>query len=193
MQLTTHGPCLSDIDLTFDNAFCFHLRSWPEQAKAWIYRHRSKEWPSDRLVESIVGFGCLIVPVCPKYEENETEFWRISFSMAEKQLSHSFNYVQFLCYSLLKLTLKNIINKNVHAKDMLCSYFMKTALFWVSEVKKIQSNVFEYQTYINAFVCVLTNSWDGFITVTVLIILFQNITCSKVKLMSQTIRCYILY
>lgn len=148
MQLTTHGPCLSDIDLTFDNAFCFHLRSWPEQAKAWIYRHRSKEWPSDRLVENIVGFGCLIVPVCPKYEENETEFWRISFSMAEKQLCHSFNYVQFLCYSLLKLTLKNIINKNVHARDMLCSYFMKTALFWVSEEISI-----EYFRISNLYLC----------------------------------------
>ncbi|XP_063408180.1 uncharacterized protein LOC134691543 [Mytilus trossulus] len=59
--------------------------------------------------------------------------WRISFSVAEKQLVHSFNFTQFLCYGLLKLTLKRIVNTNDDVKDLMCSYFLKTALFWVSE------------------------------------------------------------
>ena len=65
--------------------------------------------------------------------ENCNLLWRISFSEAEKQLVHSFNFTQVLCYGLLKLTLKRIVNTNDDVKDLLCSYFLKTALFWVSE------------------------------------------------------------
>jgi hypothetical protein len=65
--------------------------------------------------------------------------------MAEKQLSHAMNYTQILCYSLLKLSLKNIIDRNDNVKGLLCSYFMKTAVFWLSE--EICTNAFQLQTY----------------------------------------------
>jgi hypothetical protein len=145
---SAHGPCLSDKDELLDIALCFHLYSWPRQAEKLIYRHRSGQWPSDILIDNIVNYGCLPVPIGPKEIENSELLWRISFSMAEKQLSHSMNYTQILCYALLKLSLKNIIDRNDKVKGLLCSYFMKTAVFWLSE--EISTNTFQLQ---NLFHC----------------------------------------
>jgi len=143
-----HGPCLSDKDGAVDVAFCFRLHSWPRQAEKWLYRHRPGQWPPDILIDEIMHYGCLLVAIGPKEIENNELLWRISFSMAEKQLSHVLNYTQILCYALLKLSLKNIIDRNDKVKGLLCSYFMKTAVFWLSE--EISTNAFQLQ---NLFHC----------------------------------------
>ena len=147
-QKSAHGPCLSDKNEAVGVAFCFHLHTWPRQAEQWIYRHRPGQWPADILINEIVNYGCILVPIGPKEKDNSELLWRISFSMAEKQLSHSMNYTQFLCYALLKLSLKNIINTHDKVNGLLCSYFMKTAVFWLSE--KICTNTFKLQ---NLFHC----------------------------------------
>ena len=145
---SVHGPCISDKDEAMDVALCFHFHSWPRQAEQWIYRHRPGQWPPEILIDNIVIYGCILVAIGPKEIENSELLWRISFSMAEKQLSHSMNYTQFLCYALLKLSLKNIIDRNDKVKGLLCSYFMKTAVFWLSE--EISINTFQLQ---NLFHC----------------------------------------
>ncbi|XP_063448686.1 uncharacterized protein LOC134728148 [Mytilus trossulus] len=127
-----HGPCISDTNLTLDMAFCLRSKYLPSNAMPWILRYR-RQWPSNVIIDRIINYGCLIVPIGPRIMPNCSLLWRISFSVAEKQLVHSFNFSQFLCYCLLKLTLKRIINTNHEVKDLLCSYFMKSALFWVSE------------------------------------------------------------
>jgi hypothetical protein len=147
---TLHGPCLSNKDESIDLAFCFHLDSWPRQAEKWLYRHRSGQWPPDIIIDTIFNFGCILVPIGPKEIENNELLWRISFSMAEKQLVHAMNYTQILCYALLKLSLKNIIDRNENVKGLLCSYFMKTAVFWLSE--EISISAFQLQ---NVFHCYL--------------------------------------
>jgi hypothetical protein len=145
---SAHGPCITDTNAVIDRAFCFHLHSWPRQAEQWIYRHRPGQWPPEILIDNIVNYGCIIVPIGPKEIENSELLWRISFSMAEKQLSHSMTYTQILCYALLKLSLKNVIDRNDKVKGLLCSYFMKTAVFWLSE--EISINIFQLQ---NLFHC----------------------------------------
>ncbi|XP_071144080.1 uncharacterized protein [Mytilus edulis] len=127
-----HGPCISDTNLTLDMAFCLRSKYLPYQAMPWTLRCR-RQWPSNVIIDRIMNYGCLIVPIGPKIMPSCNLLWRISFSMAEKQLVHSFNFTQLLCYGLLKLTLKRIVNTNDHVKDLLCSYLLKTALFWVSE------------------------------------------------------------
>ncbi|XP_063436463.1 uncharacterized protein LOC134717895 [Mytilus trossulus] len=72
---------------------------------------------------------------------DDGSLWRLSFSVQEKILVHSFNFTQLLCYGLLKLSLKHIVNTNHDVKELLCSYFLKTALFWVSEEQDI--NIFQ--------------------------------------------------
>lgn len=129
-EVSEHGPCSFAIPngIELDVAGCMKCDYWPETAKPWIRRCNEKGWPSDIVVNQIVKSGCHVVPIgsCP---ENELE-WRISFSVAEQKIIYSFNHSQFLCYGLLKLFLKEVINVN-NKSPVLCSYFLKTAMFWV--------------------------------------------------------------
>ncbi|XP_071144229.1 uncharacterized protein [Mytilus edulis] len=131
-NVLTHCPCLSDQNQTVDIAFCLRSKYLPYHAMPWTLRYR-RQWPPNAIIDRIINYGCLLVPIGPRIMANCNLLWRISFSVAEKQLVHSFNLTQVLCYGLLKLTLKRIVNTNDDVKDLLCSYFLKTALFWVSE------------------------------------------------------------
>ncbi|VDI84017.1 Hypothetical predicted protein [Mytilus galloprovincialis] len=127
-----HGPCISDPNQTIDIANCIRSKHLPHNAIPWAFRHRL-QWPTNFVIDMIMQKGCLLVPIGPKTLSDNEFLWRISFSVAEKILVHSFNFTQFLCYGLLKVTLKCIVNTNSDVKELLCSYFLKTALFWVSE------------------------------------------------------------
>ena len=60
--------------------------------------------------------------------------WRLSFSVAERTLVWSFNHTQMQCYALMKILLKEYINIRCHPEHkVLCSYFIKTFLFWIFE------------------------------------------------------------
>ncbi|XP_052102994.1 uncharacterized protein LOC127736485 [Mytilus californianus] len=124
-----HGPCQSIPD-KLDIADCFRCKEWILQAKQWIDRPRST-WPDYKLVTTVVQYGVLFVPIGCKNSPSEDIEWRISFSMAEKQLICSFAHSQLLCYALLKVVLKDIIKPN-HG-DLICSYFLKTIMFWLCE------------------------------------------------------------
>ena len=50
------------------------------------------------------------------------------------------NHVQFLCYGLLKIFLKEVIDINNEVKGLLCSYFLKTALFWEIATYNLELN-----------------------------------------------------
>ncbi|VDI60227.1 Hypothetical predicted protein [Mytilus galloprovincialis] len=127
-----HGPCISDGDDEYDCAYCLKCDTWISQAKPWVSRPRT-EWPSPELISKIISCGVLFVPVGNKGSTNENFEWRISFSVAEKYLIFSFSHTQLLCYAMLKILLKEIIEKHEDLKGLLCSYFLKTLLFWISE------------------------------------------------------------
>lgn len=135
-----HGPC-STIDLTAtldgDMLVCFSCKTWPKVAAEWIDRYRNNNWPSRDLITEIVQDGCLFVPIGNPHSQEMNMQWRISFSTAEKKLVHSMNHTQFLCYGLLKLYLKHVINSNPEVKDLFCSYFLKTCLFYCIEEENI--------------------------------------------------------
>ncbi|VDI34498.1 Hypothetical predicted protein [Mytilus galloprovincialis] len=131
MKKIIHGPCISDEQQTFDIAYCIRSKYFPKNAFPWASRHR-RQWPPSYVIDRIKNCGCLLVPIGPK-TGSDNHLWRISFSVAEKILVHSFSFTQLLCYGLLKLTLKRTINTHNSVKGLLCSYFLKTALFWVSE------------------------------------------------------------
>ncbi|XP_062599003.1 uncharacterized protein LOC134260472 [Saccostrea cucullata] len=134
---TPHGPCASGTIGTqeFDNAHCFVCDFWPPPAFSWI--HRCNLWPQLHVVDDIVKNGCHFVAIGHKLGNHEDHEWRISFSRAEQKLVYAMNHCQFLTYGLLKLILTEIINNGVGDDDkLLCSYHMKTAVFWV-----IQQNI----------------------------------------------------
>jgi hypothetical protein len=76
-----------------DAAFCFHLHSWPRQAEPWIYRHKPDQWPTGILINDIVNYGCILVPIGPKEIENNELLWRISRNASESRKLHPWNHL----------------------------------------------------------------------------------------------------
>ena len=127
-----HGPCLSDMGGITDLAICFHSREWISPAHKWIKRHNSS-WPSSELKSRIIDHGVLFVPIGCRGSKNEDIEWRCSFSVGEKLLIYTFTHVQLMCYALMKILLKDVIDSNDDCKGLLCSYYIKNIIFWVSE------------------------------------------------------------
>ncbi|KAK3097167.1 hypothetical protein FSP39_007018 [Pinctada imbricata] len=131
-QSTHHGPCENGFiaGTEHDKASCLKCTKWPESALPCINRLYRAKWPLDAVLGVIVRNGCHLVPIGDKNSEKEIMEWRISFSEAEKTLIHEMNHCQFLCYGLLKIFLKEVINTREDVNGLLCSYFLKTAVFW---------------------------------------------------------------
>ncbi|XP_052683224.1 uncharacterized protein LOC128163635 [Crassostrea angulata] len=128
---TIHGPCRSRHigEAMFDFAHCFVSDFWPPAASSWIDRCHS--WPPQHVTDDIVRNGCHFVAIGNKAGNHADIEWRISFSQAENKLVYSMNHTQFLNYGLLKLFLNEVINAGLSDEEkLLCSYHMKTAIFW---------------------------------------------------------------
>ena len=85
-------------------------------------------------ISSIIEFGCHLVPIGHPHSDTKLTEWRISFSVAERALVWSFNHIQMQCYAVMKIILKEFIKIKCSSKNfVLCSYFIKTFLFWKYE------------------------------------------------------------
>ena len=74
------------------------------------------------------------MPVGDPHSDTNLMEWRILFSVAERTLVWSFNYIQMQCYAVMKLILKEFIHPYCSPPcRVLCSYFLKTFLFWEYE------------------------------------------------------------
>ena len=128
------SPYMDTSQSGVDNVPSIHCPFWPDSAIEWRTRPRQYAWPSANKIKSIVDFGFHLVPVGhPRSDMNLME-WRISFSVAERTLVWSFNHVQIQCYAVIKIILKEFINPHCSPDNrVLCSYFIKTYLFWKYE------------------------------------------------------------
>ena len=127
-----HGPCLSDKDCNLDIALALKSRQWISIANQWITRSNCP-WPSSDVKSLIIEHGVLFVPIGSKGSKNEHIEWRISFSVSEKLLIYSFTQTQLLCYALMKILIKDVVNRDSRCKDLICSFYIKNIIFWVSE------------------------------------------------------------
>ncbi|XP_052683370.1 uncharacterized protein LOC128163760 [Crassostrea angulata] len=128
---TIHGPCRSKCvgEMMYDYAHCFVSDFWPPPASSWI--NRCHAWPPLHVTDDIVRNGCHFVAIGHKVGNHADIEWRISFSQAENKLVYSMNHTQFLTYGLLKFFLNEVINAGLSDEEkLLCSYHMKTAIFW---------------------------------------------------------------
>ena len=114
--------------LYFDHVLCFHLRFWPDIASVWPVRE-PRYWPNKETVEKIISNGCHIVPKSPRGKSNNE--WRISFSVAEIELSHTLTQFQRKCYLVAKL-IYYVVVKRIDPDDF-ASYFLKTVMFKLLE------------------------------------------------------------
>ncbi|XP_062609557.1 uncharacterized protein LOC134271358 [Saccostrea cucullata] len=145
-----HGPCSSGVILgmiEYDRASCYASDFWPPSASSWIERCHS--WPHPSVVDEIVTNGCHFAAIGHKLGNHENTEWRISFCTAELKLVYSMSHIQFLVYGLLKLFLKEVISSRLGEEGkLLCSYHMKTAVFWV-----LQENIMPYWNPQNLLQC----------------------------------------
>ncbi|XP_061168976.1 uncharacterized protein LOC133178249 [Saccostrea echinata] len=135
-----HGPCISEVHIgqEFDVACCLFSDFWPPTAYLWI--DRCHTWPRPLVVQEIVKGGCHFVAIGHKLGNHEDDEWRISFSLAEQKLVLEMNHTQFLVYGLLKILSKEIFCKMFGDEGkLLCSYHMKTAIFWVIQQNTVPS------------------------------------------------------
>ena len=118
-----------------DNVPSILCKFWPTSAAEWKDRPRHYEWPSQQDREYIQQFGCHLVPIGHPLSARKSLEWRLSFSIAERTLVWSFNHTQLQCYAIMKLILKECVKTacSEKHKSVLCSYFIKTFLFWQFE------------------------------------------------------------
>ena len=137
-SLKRQGPSLEQTIIKdregIDNVESIHCAFWPNVASEWRRRLRHFGWPKPSDISTIVGFGCHLVAAGHPHSETKSTEWRISFSIAERTLVWSFNHIQMQCYALMKIILKQFIKKRCSPQNqVLCSYFIKTFLFWKFE------------------------------------------------------------
>ena len=118
-----------------DNVPSILCKFWPTSAAEWKDRPRHYGWPSQRDKEHIEQFGCHLVPVGHQLSARKSLEWRLSFSIAERTLVWSFNHTKLQCYAVMKVILKEYVKTKCAGKykSVLCSYFIKTFLFWQFE------------------------------------------------------------
>ena len=117
-----------------DNVYSIHCASWPNEASEWTQRLRYYGWPTSQDILTITKFGFHLVPIGHPHSDTKLMEWRISFSVAERTLVWSFNHVQIQCYAVMKIILKEFIKVRCNPQNqILCSYFIKTFLFWKYE------------------------------------------------------------
>ena len=118
-----------------DNVPSILCKDWPTAAAEWKDRPRHYGWPTQQDKEYIQTFGCHLVPIGHPLSAKRSLEWRLSFSIAERTLVWSFNHTQLQCYALMKLILKEFVKSKCTEKhkNVLCSYFIKTFLFWQFE------------------------------------------------------------
>ena len=143
-----HGPCLSDKYGYVDLALTLHSRQWISIANEWVTRSNCA-WPSSDIKSQIIDHGVLFVPIGSKGSKNEHIEWRISFSVGEKLLIYSFTHTQLLCYALMKILIKDVVNKDSRCKDLICSFYIKNIIFWVSE--EIPLSIWRPENLISCF------------------------------------------
>ena len=122
-----------------DHVLSIHCDFWPKDASEWRNRPRDFGWPTSRDISYIVDFGCHLVPIGHPNSETKLTEWRLSFSVAERALVWSFNQVQMQCYAVMKIILKEFIKERCSEQNqVLCSYFVKTFLFWKYESTELR-------------------------------------------------------
>ena len=137
----THGPALfiSDNDkvkrrearVFHDFVCCLRVVSWPILAQHWIYRERFNGWPAVSAIKKIVSNGCHVVPIGVPNKTGRGPEWRLSFSAAEIELTHSLSESMVSVYGLFKYLMKNEVTKQLEIK----SYYLKNLFFWACEEK----------------------------------------------------------
>ena len=130
-----------------DRVLCLVCGQWPVKTNSFFHRHRPYGWPFRHLLNKIKASGCHVVPVGHPNSPYKTSEWRLSFSLAEKELILAVSDVKFGCMYLLKATKKRYWKGHDtelrQTPTLFCSYYIKTACLWVWEMTPEDVNTLE--------------------------------------------------
>jgi len=115
-----------------DDVYAVHSPYWSVEATEWINSTRPHGFPSNRVIEQVVRYGCDFVQVSHKLSKPYSNEWRFSFSRAEYLIAKSWKMTQRIVYTALW-----VINKRI-ASGNLCTYYFKTLMLWACEKKPTQ-------------------------------------------------------
>lgn len=102
-----------------DVTFCVHCNEWPPFSD-WSTRQRC--WPSPEGVTRIMSYGCHLVAK-PHDEDEWQTSWRLSFSLAEVELSKLVPNTAKKCFLALKIIVKDHLQPVV---PTITTYAIKT-------------------------------------------------------------------
>ncbi|CAG2246366.1 unnamed protein product [Mytilus edulis] len=111
---------------------------WPH--KLSDFQNRERKWPETKVVDTIVQDGCLLT-----HKTSMLVYplqWKITFALAEQQLTTRFSFHQKFLFILLKLVKKKYLDmgvmENGDARVGLTSYHLKTIYLWACETRDPQ-------------------------------------------------------
>ncbi|XP_033120355.1 uncharacterized protein LOC117119631 [Anneissia japonica] len=128
--------------IPFDVVYCLKCQSWPPITSEFFTRERPTNWPSQELLDKVSSLDCLVVAVGHPSTGLKDIEWRWSFSVAERELIHEM-YAPFAkcMYAMKMLKKKYIVYSDSDKPTPFCSYFIKTACFWMCETFPHTSNI----------------------------------------------------
>ncbi|XP_053403277.1 uncharacterized protein LOC128558361 [Mercenaria mercenaria] len=129
-----HGPACTNEDLNVDIVIAFPCKRWPSEAELWMFRYYTNQSNNIHLIRQAVQSGCFLVGTGYSSSQNERLEWRISTSMAERDIMSSMNITQVRCYVLLKMIMKTFITPDF--PDTVSSFHCKTVLMHLIENSK---------------------------------------------------------
>ncbi|CAF2545161.1 unnamed protein product [Rotaria sp. Silwood2] len=157
-ELEIHGPSIcitsknSNFPLPMDHVTSLKCIHWPKSARHWINRVRISNWPEQNLINSIIKFGCHLVPIPHLLSTSKIQSieWRLSFSICELLLAKTLSYYQRKCYLIVKALFDVHIKQDLELSKLICSYYLKTILFWLCE--SIEKEQWTYETLYDRFI-----------------------------------------
>ncbi|XP_033113166.1 uncharacterized protein LOC117113830 [Anneissia japonica] len=128
------GPVNHELAVKVDMVYSLKCRQWPPFTSNFFNRSRLNGWPSKELLVKLEGLKCLVVPIGhPNSESKEIE-WRLSFSVAERELIHNMYEPYGQCMVALKIVKEMyIVYNDTEEPTPFCTYFLKTACLWMCE------------------------------------------------------------
>ncbi|KAK3582102.1 hypothetical protein CHS0354_009159 [Potamilus streckersoni] len=118
-------------ELSVDNVIALRCLEWPQEGYEWFMRRRLNGWPTPIQIENARKYGCFVTPVGHPHSPECHIEWRLSFSIAERDIARSFEDTTMKVYILLKMVKKTYIEPVVG--DAFSSYHCKVCMFWMRE------------------------------------------------------------
>jgi len=118
-----------------DAVHCLRCPQWPRDSQMWPLRTRNNGWPTSETISEVVRNGCHVVYAQHRACRGDELQWRLSFSIAEVILLHSWTKTQQIVYHLLRFFAKRELIKEDCPKEdeVLCPYHLKTLMLWTCE------------------------------------------------------------